>query len=376
MVASYTWHPGTGSVNPHWTVPVPLLPDEIISSWLVRVALMHGCGPMVLTGNVWPKWRIWTLDADRFLSEDQLKPLSHISGISLEAFKQTTLHPVASLIYGGQPPKMAVWPWILALGTRNTKRRSGLQFCPFCLSEDAKPYYRLQWRFAWHTGCERHTCSLLDRCCNCGAPVEPHRLNAEESHAAVCATCKACLWEGQTATCPSDAIAFQEEADKILRQGQGQCLGKLLPVALWFGIADFFVSLLRRANRSSTEGLIRLVRYMDADIPKSLPSISGSGIELLSVHDRQQILMATWHFISDDKSRIKKALKKFGITRQGLCSTDKSHHTLIAELAQTLPDRPITRMRRPKFRLTGPRSPRKVMCMMARLERRLEIMRR
>lgn len=39
MAAAYTWHPGSDGVNPRWAVPVQLLPDEIVSSWLVRAAL-------------------------------------------------------------------------------------------------------------------------------------------------------------------------------------------------------------------------------------------------------------------------------------------------------------------------------------------------
>lgn len=376
MVTSYTWHPGTGSLNPHWAVHVPLLPDEIISSWLVRAALTQGCDPMVLTGGVWPKWRVWTLDADRAMPEDRLKPLSLLSGISLEAFKSATLHQVASRIHGGQPPEKAAWPWILTLGTRNTKRRSGLQYCPICLSEDTKPYYRLQWRFAWHTACERHGCGLLDRCWNCEAPVEPHRLKAEDLHVAICATCKADLREAKAGACPSDAFALQQEADRVLQEHQGACLGKLLSDTLWFEMADFFVSLFRRANRSGTEGLTSLMRDMGTALPQSMPSIAGASIELLRVHDRQQILGAAWHFLSADRGRIENALKDFSVTRQGFCGKSEPVHILVAELAETLPDRPVTRARQPKPRLAGPRPHREVMRMVAKLERKLEMMRR
>jgi glyoxylate carboligase len=59
------------------------------------------------------------------------------------------------------------------------------------LVDDAVPYYRLQWRFAWHTGCEKHRCTLLDRCYACNSPVEPHRLFAEDQQISLCATCRA-----------------------------------------------------------------------------------------------------------------------------------------------------------------------------------------
>ncbi len=192
----------------------------------------------------------------------------------------------------------------------------------------------------------------------------------------MCATCKVCLWEAQTEQCPSEAIAFQKEADRVLIEHQGPCLGKLIPVTLWFGIADFFVSLVRRTTRSNTEGLTSLMRYMGADLPQDMPRIAGSGIELLNVRDRQQILMATWHFISADKSRIENALKQFGVTRQGFCGKGEPAHVLVAELAETLSDRPVTRMRQPKPLLAGPRPRHEVMRMVAKLERKLEMMQR
>lgn len=33
-----------------WALSVPLLPEESLSSWLVRAALRQGCDPLSLTG--------------------------------------------------------------------------------------------------------------------------------------------------------------------------------------------------------------------------------------------------------------------------------------------------------------------------------------
>lgn len=376
MVAAYAWHPGNSSVNSHWGVSVPLLPDEIVSSWLVRAALAQGCDPLVLTGDVWPRWRVWTLDADRFMHDDRLNPLSCVSGIPTKAFRAATLCPVARRIHGGNLPEKAVWPWILALGARNTKRRGGLQYCPSCLVKDANSYYRIQWRFAWHTGCGQHGCSLLDRCWNCGAPVEPHRLIAEHGHVAVCATCKADFREAKSEPCPVDAMDFQQAADRVLHENRGGFLEAPVSVTEWFELADFFVSLIRRASRSGTDALVSLDTQIGALLPEGLPTIAGAGIEQLHILERQKILGATWHFLATDRSRIEDALKKSGITHQGFCGGGEQLPALIAELAKALPDKPVTRARLPKPCLAGPRPRHEVMRMMARLERRQEMMRR
>ena len=41
MGASHTWHPGTDRLSGEWPLVPSLLPDELLSSWLVRAALDH-----------------------------------------------------------------------------------------------------------------------------------------------------------------------------------------------------------------------------------------------------------------------------------------------------------------------------------------------
>jgi hypothetical protein len=376
MAKTYSWHPGNSGIAPRWAVPVSLLPDEVISSWLVRAALTQGCDPFVLTGEVWPKWRVWSLDIDRSIPEERLKPLSLISGISPEAFQLATLYPIASRIQLGQLPEKAIWPWILALGARNTKRRSGLQYCPVCLSEDTKPYYRLYWRFAWHTGCELHKCSLMDRCWNCNAPVEPHRLVAESEHEAVCATCKADLRNAIAEPCSTDALFFQLETDQVIRGNHGVYFGRPVSANDWFEVTHFFISLIRRANRSGADSLMSLMKNMNVVLPKELPTIAGAGIELLRVHDRQQIFVAIWRFLLANKDQLKDALKKSGITRQGLCDKDETIPAPLIDLVDALINKPITRTNQAKSCSPGPRPRHEVIRMMDRLKRKLENVRR
>ncbi len=376
MAASYSWHPGTCSVNQRWAFPVPLFPDEIMSSWLVRAALAHGCDPLVLTGEVWPKWRIWTRDTDRFISDARLKLLAAISGIQHKAFRAATLNSVASKIQESPLPEKAIWPWILAIGARNTKRRSGLQYCPLCLSDDTIPYYRIQWRFAWHTCCEHHECMLLDRCWQCSAPLEIHRLVAEDANVALCASCKAGLIDAKTTPSCTDAMAFQRIADRFVIESGGAFLGEPISVTDWFAVMDFFVSLIRRANRSHVDGLMSFMERVGVVLPKGISMIAGAGIELLRVNERQQILGTAWRFVTADRVQLCDALRESGITRQGFCAKGEPVPILLTDLAYALPDNSVTRARRLQRRPIGPRSRREVMNMLARLERKLEMKRR
>lgn len=376
MATANTRHQGTGGVTSQWAVRVPLQPDEIISSWLVRAALTQGCDPLVLTGNVWPKWRIWTQDTDRFLDDERIEPLCAVSGITMETLRAATLHSVASQIVGGTPPEKALWPWILALGTRNTKRHGGLQYCPTCLAEDAHPYYRLQWRLAWHAGCEKHGCSLLDCCHVCNAPVEPHRLLAEDQNVAMCASCKADMRNASLNPCPVGVLAFQCMADRVVLQDQGSFQEKTVDVSEWFELASFFVSLIRRATRSGTKTLSDFLHQLSVELPDGLPVIAGSGIELLRTHERQKLLGSLYLLMMADQAQFELALKESSIVSQTFCRKGETLPKLLLEITSSLLDKPRSHAHKSVRKLTGPRPRHEVMRMMARLQRKLEMAQR
>ncbi|HUX89244.1 MAG TPA: TniQ family protein [Gallionellaceae bacterium] len=376
MVATYTWHPGSDSVNSQWVITVPLMQDEVISSWLVRAALTQGCDPLVLSGQLWPKWRIWTGDADRFFTDERIKHLSKVSGIPTEALRAATLCSVASQIFGGTLPDKMMWPWMLALGARNTKRRSGLQYCPACLAEDAKPYYRLQWRFAWHTGCEWHNVLLRDRCHACKAPVEPHRLLAEDRSIVICATCKADLRDASISPWATEASAFQCMADHVVCQNQGMFQGHAVVASEWFELACFFVRLLRRANHSGIEALRNFIDRLGSTLPGSFPVASELRIELLQTQERQKLIGSFYPLMLTNKKRFENALIESGITLQGFCEKDESLPQMLQWVTSFLPDKPRSRTPRSERTLTAPRPRHEVMRMMAKLQRRLEMLQR
>lgn len=376
MVTAYARYQGVGSVTSQWAVRVSMQPDEIISSWLVRATLTQGCDPLVLTGDVWPKWRIWTQDADRILDDERIEPLCAVSGITKETLRAATLYPVASQIAGGNPPEKAVWPWMLTLGARNTKRRSGLQYCPACLAEDSTPYYRLQWRFAWHVGCEIHGCALYDRCHVCDAPVEPHRLLAEDQQVSLCATCKADLRKAIPTSCVASALAFQRLADHVVLHGQGQYLGEPIDVHHWFDLVSFFVSLIRRASRSENEMLTDFLQQLGVNLPVGLPVLVGAGIEMLRTRDRQNLLGSLYPLMMVGQGQFELALKESGIALQTFCGKGEVLPKQLIEMTSALPDKSRIRASKPARRLTGPRPRYEVMRMMARLQRKLEMTKR
>lgn len=359
-----------------WLIKVKTLPNELLTSWLVRAALTQGCDPLLLTGEIWGKWRALTVDADRMYTDIKLLPLVHVSGISLDVFKLASLYPIAAKIYGRAPPEKAIWPWILALGARNTKRSGGLQYCPQCLKEDAKPYFRQQWRIAWHTTCERHQSSLLDRCHICNAPVEPQRLVAEDSYLKICATCKSDLSNAIPIPMVLNAYAFQLIADLVIYHSHGKFQGGNIKVSEWFKLVDFFISLLRRANRGRSILLQDFLKHLITNFLYNLPIISETGVELLRTHERQSLFYGLHQLLMSSKQQFKIAAIKSRITRQAFCSQNETLPSILLAFYETLPDNPKKRNKNIKRIKNTPRPRHEVMRMMAKLERKLTMAQR
>lgn len=333
---------------------------------------MQGCDPLILTGWLWPGWRVWTIDGDRDIPEERLSILSHTSGIAADALRAATIDPIATRIRGERPDTFSTWPWTLPIGARNTRRNGGIQFCPTCLKEDNIPYFRLPWRFAWHIGCALHKAALLDRCPGCSAKVTPHRLPADAAHVAVCATCRTDLKDVNTEPCSPDALNFQKAAEQVALEGSGDCYGRTWDAAAWFAAADFLVGLIRRANRSPTQGLVYLLKSNGVVIPRHILPISGARIERLRIEDRRDILAGVWRLLTLDTERLRATLQASGITRQGWCEKGRNVPEPLAGFVPELPESPERKPRRPRKRRAGPRPRHEVALMMRRLQRKLE----
>ncbi len=297
MATTYTWHPGSVSVNARWTIPVTILPDELFSTWLIRAALAQGCDPLALTGYIWPKWRVWACDVDRGISLERLSLLSKEAGISAECFDNTTLKDINNKITHNNLKLKALSPWILAQGSRNRKRKGGLQYCPECLKKDKVPYFRLQWRMAWHTVCERCNCQLLDRCPNCKAVIEPHRLVATDKLITSCTSCQSDLRNTSSIVSNENLRKIQTIADNSIIAGCGLYNDHVLKTHEWFSVLRYFIALIRKACAMNNMGLVNFLNCCDIEINSELSPLTGLAFEMLPINERSLLLDAAYKLI-------------------------------------------------------------------------------
>lgn len=358
-------------MNARWAIDIPFLPDELLSSWLVRAALTQGCDPLVLTGTLWPQWRIWTMDPDRGLSGDRIQVLANMSGIGASHFQSASIRAIATEISQQPLDSLATWPWMLAQGARNRARRGGLQYCPVCLQEDKTPYYRRRWRLAWHTECQKHGVLLLDRCSECHSPLAPNRLSAMDRHLATCATCRRDLRNVNTVPLSPGSLNFQQAADSVLMDGNATYGETHLSTADWFELSRYFLMVLRKVARNPNGKLASFVTELGTTVDRLLPSETGLALELLPVGERALFLAGTMEMLQAGPTRFLTAAKDSSLTRASLLEQRSKAPDVIATLTHDLSNSRVSRVRGTPTTMNKPRSRQTVRRMFARLQRKI-----
>ncbi|HLO64780.1 MAG TPA: TniQ family protein [Azonexus sp.] len=152
-----SWNP---SVARAYDFPAPL-PDEAVSSWLVRYAIRKNCSPGKILDGIGVSWQkpIYWLDFDQgALPWDYLGKLTSTPATTLRELVPKN----CELLLG---------PSLLCLHTDPMRMLPHLRYCPLCLRSDAIPYYRASWRLASNWFCQKHRSILRDYCPVCQKPV-------------------------------------------------------------------------------------------------------------------------------------------------------------------------------------------------------------
>jgi hypothetical protein len=127
--------------------------DELLSSWLIRIALCHLAEPATFVNLYLPRWRniLWARDVDVWADNDLLETLSLKSGIAYEILHKLTLKFYEGYLSETINPKTRN-PFIQNLvNCCRVKIGCGLRFCPDCLRADDIPYFRKKWRLSFST---------------------------------------------------------------------------------------------------------------------------------------------------------------------------------------------------------------------------------
>jgi hypothetical protein len=195
-----------------WPIRPRPQPDELLSSWLRRIALAHTPKVHSFCHAVWPGLQIWNRDTDASAPAILTSVLAERTGVPAPDVEATTLRSFTGVLFEDLGSGSGHTDWILPIGIyHRTRRRPGLQWCPMCLAADEEPYYRRRWRLALASTCPRHGVVLADRCHDCGRPASPHR-----GQDPLCDACHADRRECPVELADSQALQFEHRLAELL----------------------------------------------------------------------------------------------------------------------------------------------------------------
>jgi hypothetical protein len=202
-----------------WPAHPKPLPEELLTSWFVRVAEANGIKLETLSWMLFGYGNSpWHRDVDRQPPPWFLDIVCTRTGLGREDAERATLDTYRGRLYP-KPRSSSLLRWVLPIISVGASRHGfGVQFCPECLARDAVPYYRKQWRLAPYTYCPDHGCVLYDACPACGTPVAffRHDFGREISETKGIAYCWKCEFDFRMAD--RVAVTFPtEEVREIFR---------------------------------------------------------------------------------------------------------------------------------------------------------------
>ena len=224
----------------NWTFAPPQLSlaprpvrDELISSWLLRVAatndvslqeLLQGFAeqyPQVLAPFDLLDCSVPT-SASEALARFGRIPLRTLRQLDLQ-YRADGLNPASLLRFRSSPGRRA----------RRHAQRVGYAYCSRCLAEQAVPHIRWDWCFPCVVRCPIHRIVLLDGCPSCGEP-DPLTFSPSVSRH-LCWSCGGCL----TFDGPQTAANSMDHCIDAAQNAYLAALVKVDPDARLFGrVAD------------------------------------------------------------------------------------------------------------------------------------------
>jgi hypothetical protein len=199
----------------NWPSSPVVVDGELFSSWVRRAAVSFGVAPRNFLALI-PSGFGWK-DIDREYPADALRQLARLARRPYRALGKTLLRPPKGELIDCDRANLHA---VLARSGKLLLESAGprrflLQYCPRCLHEEPRAWFRREWRFAHIVACPLHFCRLWDRCWECLAPVRPLAEFAAGPDPA-CSACGALLFKADAVGLPRRVVMLQTRLEELL----------------------------------------------------------------------------------------------------------------------------------------------------------------
>jgi len=281
----------------------PPLPDELLSSWLVRLAHRHYLKVHSFCSVLWPRKEIWTRDIDRSFTSEMLTDLSILTGTSYANVFALTLQSFEGILFHGLSEKAHNHPWILALERyHRIYKKNGLMYCPSCLKKDGDtPYFRKRWRLALSIVCPTCGSYLHDCCPQCKQPVifyrnELGRKNMQPTYKlSQCHNCQYDLSNTPAVVASREIVDMQVSLYEILELGWDN---RIIYPFQYFDVMRSLTHFLSSKAEPCIPARIRLCEILSIEYLQ-LPGGYPNRFETLSIPEREHLLRLTFWLLND-----------------------------------------------------------------------------
>lgn len=322
-----------------WPAHPKPLPDELLSSWIVRIAEANGIKLETMTHLLFGSYLLpWNRDIDRLAPKWLLKGICAHTGTSFWDAYRATLAGYRTRLYPHRQDSGQL-RWILPVKINSTKRYGyGMQYCPECLTTDKKPYFRRKWRVAFHTFCPEHRIMLHDCCPACGAAVAFYRRDfgrGIDEAGAIC-LCYQCQFDLRTA--PHEPVTIYDDSAFQLYVDMLQALDGPARDAGRFDLKFHAVVHQLCKVMLSVQNRDQLRQYIAARLGVEAAPIQYGRMpfEQRRVFDRHQTASFALWLLADPKIRIRGAWEakavRFNLLLKDFCDAPKWFTELAGQL--------------------------------------------
>lgn len=306
---------------PPWPSFVGPLPDELFSSWLLRLSRSHLVRYYTFCSSYFDGIEFWNRDLDKFLPDGIKKIITSKTILKDTDIERMMLSSFNPNVFVADVSRRNSWftPFGVYSHRYTAKHRTTICICPSCLKKDGNmPYYRKKWRLSIQTICNECKSEMIDSCPQCGMPIN-HLISEKErrSQAPIfpITYCWKCLYDLKNHHCnrpPEILLDMQGYISQTIESGYDIAHG-LQYSHLYFLVLRKILSLL---NKPGNQPLIDFQKLICSETGlEFIPPANGreNPFELLTIEKRRNLLYKAYWVLADWPHRFRETTGKAGL---------------------------------------------------------------